>query len=153
MKHLNDITIQSYIDNELPESDRKKVEMHLEDCLSCRQRVEAQRSFSEKMKNSLESLVPNDVSVPEFSFGRATSPEVNVTRIVFISSLATASAIALIVMAINLLSKPKPTDYIFDFYTIEDYDANKPSAEQEFAEFKMQLQTEETDINLYISKP
>ena len=52
MKHLNDKTIQSYIDNELPESDRKKVEMHLEDCSSCRQRLEAQRSFSEKMKNS-----------------------------------------------------------------------------------------------------
>ena len=148
MKHLNDKTIQSYIDNELLESDRKKVEMHLEECSSCRQKVEAQRSFSEKMKNSLETLVPNDVSVPEFSFGRATRPEVNVTRIVFISSLATASAIALIVMAINLLSKPKPTDYIFDFYTMEDYDANKPSAEQEFAEFKMHLQTEETDINL-----
>ena len=148
MKHLNDKTIQSYIDNELPESDRKKEEMHLKVCASCRQKVELQRDFSEKIKKSLKILVPNDDAVPEFSFGKATRPEVNVTRIVFISSLATASAIALIVMAINLLSKPKPTDYIFDFYTMEDYDANKPSAEQEFAEFKMHLQTEETDINL-----
>ena len=148
MKHLNDKTIQSYIDHELPESDRKKVEMHLKVCASCRQKVELQRDFSEKIKKSLKILVPNDDAVPEFSFGKATRPEVNVTRIVFISSLATASAIALIVMAINLLSKPKPTDYIFDFYTMEDYDANKPSAEQEFAEFKMHLQTEETDINL-----
>ena len=143
MKHLNDKTIQSYIDNELPESDRKKVEMHLKDCSSCRQRVEAQRAFTEKLKNSMESLVSDNVAVPEFSFGRATKPEVNVTRIVLISSLATACAIALIMMVINLLSKPKPTDYIFDFYTIEDYDANKPFAEQEFAEFKMHLQTEE----------
>ena len=148
MKHLNDKTIQSYIDNELPESDRKKVGMHLKACASCRQKVELQRDFSEKIKKSLKILVPNDDAVPEFSFGKATRPKVNVTRIVFISSLATASAIALIVMAINLLSKPKPTDYIFDFYTMEDYDANKPSAEQEFAEFKMQLQTEKTDINL-----
>ena len=148
MKHLNDKTIQSYIDNELPESDRKKVEMHLKACASCRRKVELQCDFSEKIKKSLKILVPNDDAVPEFSFGKATRPEVNVTRIVFISSLATASAIALIVMAINLLSKPKPTDYIFDFYTMEDYDANKPSAEQEFAEFKMHLQTEETDINL-----
>ena len=148
MKHLNDKTIQSYIDNELSESERKTVEMHLENCLSCRQRVESQRAFSEKMKKSLETSVPDKITVPEFSFGRATRPEVNITRIVLISSLATACAIALIVMAINLLSKPKPTDYIFDYYTIEDYDANKPSAEQEFAEFKMHLQTEETDINL-----
>lgn len=148
MKHLNDKTIQNYIDNELPESESKKVEMHLKECPLCRQKAEAQRAFSDKLKKSLDTLVPDDVAVPEFSFGRATRPEVNVTRIVLFSSLATASAIALIVMAINLLSKPEPTDYIFDFYTIEDYDANKPSTEQEFAEFKMHLQTEETDTNL-----
>ena len=148
MKHLNDKTIQSYIDNELPESERKRIETHLEKCLECRQKAESQRDFSETMKKSLETLIPNDVEVPEFSFRRPTRPEVNVNRIVLISSLATACAIALIMMVVNLLSRPKPTDYIFDYYTIEDYDANKPSAEQEFAEFKMHLQTEETDTNL-----
>ncbi len=148
MKHLNDKTIQSYIDNELPESEKKMVEMHLEECLSCGQKVEAQRAFTEKLKNSMKTLVSDNVAVPEFSFGKATRPEVNVNRIVLISSLATACSIALIAVLVNLLSKPKPTDYIFDYYTIEDYDANKPSAEQEFAEFKMHLQTEETDTNL-----
>ena len=148
MKHLNDKTIQSYIDNELPESEKKMVEMHLGECPSCSQKIEAQRAFTEKLKNSMETLASDNVAVPEFSFGKATRPEVNVNRIVLISSLATACSIALIAVLINLLSKPKPTDYIFDFYTMEDYDANKPSAEQEFAEFKMHLQTEETDINL-----
>lgn len=148
MKHLNDRTIQSYIDNELPESERKKVEMHLEECPSCKQKVEAQRAYSDKLKESLDTLVPEDLDVPKFEFGHTASPKVDVTRIAIISSISTAAAIALIVMAFNLLSKPKPTDYIFDYYTIEDYDANKPSAEQEFAEFKMQLQTEETDVNL-----
>lgn len=57
MKHLNDRTIQSYIDNELPESKRKMVEMHLEECPSCRQKVEAQRAFTENLKNSMETLV------------------------------------------------------------------------------------------------
>ena len=65
MKHLNNKTIQSYIDNELPESDRKKVEMHLKVCASCRQKVELQRDFSEKIKKSLKILVPNDDAVPE----------------------------------------------------------------------------------------
>lgn len=148
MKHLNDKTIQSYIDNELPESERKRIETHLEKCLECRQKAESQRDFSETMKKSLETLVSDNVAVPEFSFGKATRPEVNVNRIVLISSLATACSIALIAVLVNLLSKPKPAKYIFDYYTIEDYDANKPSAEQEFAEFKMHLQTEETDINL-----
>ena len=148
MKHLNDRTIQSYIDNELPESERKTVEIHFKECPSCRQKAEAQRAFTEKLKNSMETLVSDNIVVPEFSFGKATRPEVNVNRIVLISSLATACSIALIAVLVNLLSKSKPTDCIFDYYTIEDYDANKPSAEQEFAEFKMQLQTEETDINL-----
>ena len=148
MKHLNDKTIQNFIDNELPENDRRTVEMHLDECPSCRQRVEAQRDFSEKMKKSLETLVPDEIAVPEFSFGRSAKPEVNVTRSAMISSLATACAIALIAMIVNLLPKPKPTNRIIDFYTIEDYDANKPYAEQEFAEFKMRTQTEITNINL-----
>ena len=150
MKHLNDRIIQSYIDNELPESEREKVESHLEKCPSCRQKVESQRAFSDRLKKSLDTLAPNDIAVPEFSFGKVTRPEVNVTRIAMISSMATACAIALIVMAINLLSRPKPqpADFIFDYYTVEDYDANKPFAEQEFAEFKMRTQKEEIDINL-----
>ena len=148
MKHLNDKTIQNLIDNELPENDRKTVEMHLDECPSCRQRVEAQRAFSEKMKKSLETLVPDEIAVPEFSFRRTARPEMNVTRIALISSLATACAIALIALIVNLLPKQKPTNRIIDFYTIEDYDANKPYVEQEFAEFKMRTQTEITNINL-----
>ena len=148
MKHLNDKTIQNLIDNELPENDRKTVEMHLDECPSCRQRVEAQRAFSEKMKKSLETLVPDEIAVPEFSFRRTARPEMNVTRIALISSLATACAIALIALIVNLLPKPKPTNRIIDYYTIEDYDANKPYAEQEFAEFKMRTQAEITNINL-----
>ena len=148
MKHLNDKTIQSYIDDELTESKRQETASHLEKCPSCKQKAEAQRAFADKLKESLDTLVPEDIAVPKFEFGHTASPKVNVTRIAIISSISTAAAIALIVMAFNLLSKPKPTDYIFDYYTIEDYDANKPSAEQEFAEFKMQLQTEETDVNL-----
>ena len=150
MKHLNNKTIQSYIDNELPESKRKEIESHLEECLLCKQKVESQRAFTDKLKKSLETLTSDEYIVPEFSFGRATKPEVNVTRIAIISSLATACAIGLIVLVFNLLSKPKPkpADFIFDYYTVEDYDANKPFAEQEFAEFKMRSQSEETDINL-----
>ena len=148
MKHLNDKTIQNYIDSELTESERQETASHLEKCPSCKQKVEAQRAYSDKLKESLDTLVPEDLDVPKFEFGHTASPKGDVTRIAIISSISTAAAIALIVMAFNLLSKPKPTDYIFDYYTIEDYDANKPSAEQEFAEFKMQLQTEETDVNL-----
>lgn len=150
MKHLNDRTIQNYIDNELSESKRKEIESHLEDCLSCKQKVESQRAFIDKLKKSLETTVSDDIAVPEFSFGSMARYKVNVTRIAIISSLSTACAIALIVMAVNLLSKPKPksADSIFDYYTIEDYDANKPFAEQDFAEFKMRSQSEEPDINL-----
>ena len=148
MKHLNDKTIQSYIDGELTESKRQKTASHLEKCPSCKQKVEAQRAFSDKLKESLDTLVPEDIAVPKFEFGHTASPKVNVTRIAIISSISTAAAIALIVMAFNLLSKPKPTDYIFDYYTIEDYDANRPFAEQELAEFKMRMQSEKTEINL-----
>ena len=148
MKHLNDKTIQSYIDGELTESERQEATMHLEKCPSCKQKAEAQRAFADKLKESLDTLVPEDLDVPKFEFGHTASPKVNVTRIAIISSISTAAAIALIVMAFNLLSKPKPTDYIFDYYTIEDYDANRPFAEQDLAEFKMRMRSEKTEINL-----
>ena len=148
MKHLNDKTIQSYIDGELTESKRQETASHLEKCPSCKQKAEAQRAFVDKLKESLDTLVPEDIAVPKFEFGHTASPKVDVTRIAIISSISTAAAIALIVMAFNLLSKPKPTDYIFDYYTIEDYDANRPFAEQELAEFKMRMQSEKTEINL-----
>ena len=148
MKHLNDKTIQSYVDGELTESERQEAALHLEKCPSCKQKAEAQRAFADKLKESLDTLVPEDLAVPKFEFGHTASPKVNVTRIAIISSVSTAAAITLIVMAFNLLSKPKPTDYIFDYYTIEDYDANRPFAEQELAEFKMRMQSEKTEINL-----
>ena len=150
MKHLNDKTIQSYIDNELPESERKEIASHLEKCPSCKQKVESQRAFSDKVKKSLDTMVSGDSPVPEFSFRNTASPKVNITRIVFISSFSTACAIALIIFAFNWFSKPKPepADFIFDYYTIEDYDANKPFAEQDFAEFKLRSQTKETDTDL-----
>lgn len=148
MKHLNDKTIQSYIDGELTESKRQEAASHLEKCPSCKQKAEAQRAFVDKLKESLDTLVPEDIAVPKFEFGHTASPKVDVTRIAIISSISTAAAITLIVMAFNLLSKPKPTDYIFDYYTIEDYDANRPFAEQELAEFKMRMQSEKTEINL-----
>lgn len=148
MKHLNDKTIQSYVDGELTESKRQETASHLEKCPSCKQKAEARRAFSDKLKESLDTLVPEDLDVPKFEFGHTASPKVDVTRIAIISSISTAAAIALIVMAFNLLSKPKPTDYIFDYYTIEDYDANRPFAEQELAEFKMRMQSEKTEINL-----
>ena len=148
MKHLNDKTIQSYIDGELTESKRQETASHLEKCPSCKQKAEAQRAFADKLKESLDTLVPEDIAVPKFEFGHTASPKVDVTRIAIISSISTAAAIALIVMAFNLLSKPKPTNYIFDYYTIEDYDANRPFAEQDLAEFKMRMQSEKTEINL-----
>ena len=148
MKHLNDKTIQSYVDGELTESERQETASHLEKCPSCKQKAEAQRAFADKLKESLDTLVPEDIAVPKFEFGHTASPKVDVTRIAIISSISTAAAIALIVMAFNLLSKPKPTDYIFDYYTIEDYDANRPFAEQDLAEFKMRMRSEKTEINL-----
>ena len=148
MKHLNDKTIQSYVDGELTESKRQETASHLEKCPSCKQKAEARRAFADKLKESLDTLVTEDLAAPKFEFGHTASPKVNVARIAIISSVSTAAAITLIVMVFNLLSKPKPTDYIFDYYTIEDYDANRPFAEQELAEFKMRTQSENTDTNL-----
>lgn len=131
MKHFDEITIQKYIDNELSPKERVAVEMHLETCEECKKQVENQRVFSEKVKDSLDVFVPDDIKIPEFKLSYQPK-KTRTLRIVLISSLSTACAILLAFFIIKGLKK-EPENYdIYDFITIEEYDANKPMTEQLF---------------------
>lgn len=131
MKHFDEITIQKYIDNELSSEERNKVEKHLENCQECSEQVENQRVFAENVKKSLDVFAPNDTEIPDFKI--AYQPKKTRTlRIVLISSLSTACAILLAFFIIKGFKK-EPENYdIYDFITIEEYDANKPMTEQLF---------------------
>ena len=131
MKHFDEITIQKYIDNELSPEERVAVEMHLETCEECKKQVENQRVFSEKVKDSLDGFVPDDIKIPEFKLSYQPK-KTRTLRIVLISSLSTACAILLAFFIIKGFKK-EPENYdIYDFITIEEYDANKPMTEQLF---------------------
>lgn len=131
MKHFDEITIQKYIDNELSPKERVAVEMHLETCEECKKQVENQRVFSEKVKDSLDVFVPDDIKIPEFKLSYQPK-KTRTLRIVLISSLSTACAILLAFFIIKGFKK-EPENYdIYDFITIEEYDANKPMTEQLF---------------------
>lgn len=131
MKHFDEITIQKYIDNELSPEERVAVEMHLETCEECKKQVENQRVFSEKVKDSLDGFVPNDIKIPEFKLSYQPK-KTRTLRIVLISSLSTACAILLAFFIIKGLKKEPENFDIYDFITIEEYDANKPMTEQLF---------------------
>jgi len=131
MKHFDETTIQKYLDNELSPEKRNEVEKHLENCQECSKQVENQRVFAENVKKSIETFVPNEVEIPDFKI--AYQPKKTRTlRIVLISSLSTACAILLAFFIIKGFKK-EPENYdIYDFITIEEYDANKPMTEQLF---------------------
>ena len=131
MKHFDEITIQKYIDNELSPEEKIEVEKHLENYKECRKQVENQRVFAENVKKSIEAFVPNEAEIPDFKI--AYQPKKTRTlRIVLISSLSTACAILLAFFIIKGFKK-EPENYdIYDFITIEEYDANKPMTEQLF---------------------
>lgn len=131
MKHFDEITIQKYIDNELSPEERVAVEMHLETCEECKKQVENQRVFSEKVKDSLDGFVPDDIKIPEFKLSYQPK-KTRTFRIVLISSLSTACAILLTFFIIKGLKKEPENFDIYDFITIEEYDANKPMTEQLF---------------------
>ncbi len=131
MKHFDEITIQKYIDNELSPEERVAVEMHLETCEECKKQVENQRVFSEKVKDSLDGFVPDDIKIPEFKVSYQPK-KTRTFRIVLISSLSTACAILLAFFIIKGLKKEPENFDIYDFITIEEYDANKPMTEQLF---------------------
>ena len=131
MKHFDEITIQKYIDNELSKEERNEVEMHIETCEECKKQVEIQRVFAENVKKSLDEFVPNEVEIPEFKISHQPK-KTRTLRIVLISSLSTACAILLAFFIIKGFKK-EPENYdIYDFITIEEYDANKPMTEQLF---------------------
>ena len=131
MKHFDEITIQKYIDNELSPEEKIEVEKHLENCKECSEQVENQRVFAENVKKSIEAFVPNEAEIPDFKI--AYQPKKTRTlRIVLISSLSMACAILLAFFIIKGFKK-EPENYdIYDFITIEEYDANKPMTEQMF---------------------
>ena len=131
MKHFDEITIQKYIDNELSPEERNEVEKHLETCEECKKQVENQRVFSEKVKDSLDGFVPDDIKIPEFKLSYQPK-KTRTLRIVLISSLSTACAILLAFFIIKGLKKEPENFDIYDFITIEEYDANKPMTEQLF---------------------
>lgn len=134
MKHFDEITIQKYIDNELSPEEKIVVEKHLENCKECRKQVENQRVFAENVKKSFDRLVPDNLEIPEFKV--SYQPKKNRTlRIALISSISTACAILLAFFIIKGVKKePEKNENfdIYDFITIEEYDANKPMTEQMF---------------------
>ena len=134
MKHFDEITIQKYIDNELSKEERNEVEMHIETCEECKKQVEIQRVFAENVKKSLDEFVPNEVEIPEFKISHQPK-KTRTIRIVLISSLSTACAILLAFFIIRGITKKSEQNDIYDIYdfiTIEEYDANKPMTEQMF---------------------
>ncbi len=134
MKHFDEITIQKYIDNEFSPEERNEVEMHIETCEECKKQVEIQRVFAENIKKSLDEFVPDNVEIPEFKISYQPK-KTKTLRIVLISSLSTACAILLAFFIIRGITKKSEQNDIYDIYdfiTIEEYDANKPMTEQMF---------------------
>lgn len=136
MKHLDNSLIQKYIDNELSKIKAKEADAHLENCELCRNEIEQRKYFSEKIKSSLDSLVSDVIPVPEFVLKSQRNQKRKTLKIAIISSLSTACAMILVLLIIKF-SKPETNcnEFIFDYYTIDDYDANKPFPEQDLAVF------------------
>lgn len=136
MKHLDNLLIQKYIDNELSEIEAKEADAHLENCELCRNEIEQRKYFSEKIKSSLDSLVSNENPVPKFVLKNHSYQKKKSLKIAIISSLSTACAMILVLLIVKF-SKPETNcnEFIFDYYTIDDYDANKPFPEQDLAVF------------------
>ena len=144
MKHFDNILIQKYIDGELTEKEIQAIESHLADCASCRQKVEERRMLSEKVKQSLEKSVPADVEIPPFGMKKEMVSKDRAIHIAIISSLSAACAVALLFLIISFFnSRTKPIEPFYDYYTIEEYDANKPFSEQELALYEIKSQIQE----------
>ena len=134
MKHFDEITIQKYIDNELSPEERTEVEKHLVTCEESKKQVENQRVFADKVKGSFDRFVSDNLDIPDFKVTYYPK-KTRTLRIALISSISTACAILLAFFIIKGAKKEHEKNENFDIYnfiTIEEYDANKPMTEQLF---------------------
>ncbi len=66
MPHVDEGTLHAYLDGELPSAERKTVDAHLAECVSCRAMLAEERALLERASALLGAARPADRAVPPF---------------------------------------------------------------------------------------
>ncbi len=66
MPHVDEGTLNAYLDGELPAAERAGVEAHLEQCATCRASLEEERALLERASTLLGSVRPPERAIPPF---------------------------------------------------------------------------------------
>lgn len=130
MRCLDDEKIQLLIDGELS-IDKEQIELHLSNCEYCKGKVQEHKQLSERIKNTFDLLVENEVAIRpnKYETIRKVSLHPFRKKIVYIAS---AACIALLISFFVIKNKEKETIKLL-YNQNETYtDANKSTLGQDF---------------------
>jgi hypothetical protein len=75
MPHVDEGTLHAYLDGELPSAERKTLEAHLADCVSCRTQLADERALLERASALLGATRPLERPAPPFEQLRPRTPK------------------------------------------------------------------------------
>jgi len=88
MNCFNEEEIQKYIDGELSEEQQSSMNKHIATCKSCKDNIRSQKNISNIITQELNSLISDDISIPNIEIITKRKNIVNIRRIVYTVSAA-----------------------------------------------------------------
>lgn len=132
MNCIKENTIQAYVDNEVSQKEKHRIEAHLHTCDKCAKKAEeiAKRSYA--LKNAL-NLSAGEIKAQQFNQPKSelrVSKNISIKKLIY-ASVSIAASLLIILLFTNRKAEPEISDISFIVYDLEsDYNANLPISEQ-----------------------
>lgn len=132
MSCINKIQIQQYIDNELSGNEKARIEQHISVCTNCSSLLNRQQQRIQKTKQALNTLVPEEITVPVFTSAAKTAIVRTLSLRKKVIYSVSAACMALMVAGVCYTLQDKKTDKMYIVNSVgTEVNANLPVSQQE----------------------
>ena len=107
---INELLIQRYIDQELGNSERIRIEQHLVDCADCRVAIQKQREWTIEVKSALGKATVRPNEIPDFRMETVIISRNRTNRVIY-SLMKIAALIVFIFGGAYLLTRKQTPVY------------------------------------------
>ncbi len=110
MNCINELLIQRYIDQELGDLERIRIEQHLLECVDCRVAIQKQKEWTIEVKSALGKANVGSNEIPDFRMETDTFPRKKTDRLIY-SLMKIAALIVFILGGAYLLTREQTPVY------------------------------------------
>lgn len=137
--------IQKYIDGEVSDNERKRIEDHALTCKSCSQNIDEQKIISSRIVEALNLLFVDSIKQKHNSFQKIKHFPLKKT----LYALTAASVLILAIAFLKPFEKPAVAPPQLYYELDWSVDANKPLTDQEFIIKIYDIDDDETGFSIH----